>query len=155
MPAPSNPEKFWAKTRRTSSGCLEYTGYLQKHGYGYLSYRGQLWLSHRLAWTLSYGEIPQGSCVCHTCDNPCCVEPEHLFIGTHADNMGDMKKKGRRKAINSGANNGRAKLSPDDAEEIRRCYGANESTQVQLAARYGVSQTLVSMIVRGVHWRHR
>ena len=155
MPAPSNPAKFWAKTRRASSGCLEYLGYLQKHGYGSTSYCGKLWLSHRLAWTLSYGEIPPGACVCHTCDNPRCIEPEHLFIATHAENMVDMKKKGRRKAINSGEDNGRSKLSMQAAEEIRRSYAARESTQVQLAVRFGVSQTLISMVIRGLHWPHR
>ena len=152
---PKRIEQFWASVDQ-SGGEDACWNWKQATTYGEYYLGTHKERTHRLAYNLSTGQdIPDGMEVCHTCDNPCCVEPEHLFIGTHADNMGDMKKKGRRKAINSGANNGRAKLSPDDAEEIRRCYGANESTQVQLAARYGVSQTLVSMIVRGVHWRHR
>lgn len=155
MPTRSTPASFWNQARRATNGCLEWTGCSHKDGYGQLVYHRQYWLAHRLAWTLHYGEIPAGMCVCHRCDNPCCVDPEHLFIGSHSANMADMKHKGRRKNVNTGTENGRAIISQSIADEIRDKYVRGSIKQVDLAHEYGVSQPLISRIIRNKHWIHR
>lgn len=152
MPIRSTPSSFWKKAKRATNGCLEWTKCLHKDGYGQLGYHNQYWLAHRLAWTLRYGEIPQGMCVCHKCDNPLCIDPDHLFLGTQQENMADMKHKGRRKNVNTGTENGRAIINQEIANEIRAKYDLGSIKQVDLAKRYGVSQPLISMIIRNKHW---
>lgn len=86
------------KKRVDRSGeCWEWTGHRQTQGYGQVQVNAKLWTAHRLAWTLYNGPIPDGKLICHSCDNPGCVNPEHLFLGTHADNMEDMVAKNRSK----------------------------------------------------------
>ena len=121
-------------------------------GYGHLTYRRKYWLAHRLAWTLKNGEIPAGMCVCHKCDNRACCNTDHMFLGSHSDNMADMKQKGRRLNINIGELNGRAKISHACAQEIRALYAKGEK-QKTLAARFGIGQSMISCIVRGTNWR--
>jgi hypothetical protein len=87
-------EKFWSRTDR-SSGCWEWTG-SSSAGYGNATFDGKRISSHRLAWILTYGPIPEGIYVCHHCDNAYCINPEHLFLGTAKDNAQDSVKKGRR-----------------------------------------------------------
>src|SRR4029077_12309769 len=79
----------------TESGCWEWQRATIEWGYGYVRFQGQLWLVHRLTWTLLRGRIPRGLKVLHRCDNPPCGNPEHLFVGTDADNSRDMSAKGR------------------------------------------------------------
>lgn len=79
------------------SGCYIWLGGKDRSGYGFLSVRGKKTKAHRLAWELAYGVIPQGLCICHHCDVPLCIRHDHLFIGTHGDNMLDLAKKGRLK----------------------------------------------------------
>ena len=124
----------------------------QKDGYGILTFQGKGWLANRLAWTLANGAIPADSCVCHTCDTPACCNPAHLFLGSHSENMADMKTKGRRKSINAGSFNGRAKLNEAQASDIRSLYATGDWRQVDLAEKFGCSQTIVSLIIRNVNW---
>lgn len=152
MPAKHTPDSFWALASRADNGCLEWSRRLHKDGYGEISYRRKYWLAHRLAWFLCNGEIPYGMCVCHKCDNPKCIDPSHLFLGTHSQNMNDMKIKGRRKGINSGEQNGRAKLTYEKATEIRELYLLGETTQKELASRYSVCQTIISLILTNKLW---
>lgn len=125
-------------------------------GYGQFSRggRGTNVLSHRFAWELANGEIPDGLQVLHRCDNKLCCNVSHLWLGTQADNLADMDRKGRRKpASNYGEASGMAKLSADDVIEMRKRYDKGV-TQTQLAADFGVSQSSVSAIVRRQTWPH-
>lgn len=154
MPNRSTPESFWSKTKRMPNGCLEWTGAIQKHrGYGTLGYHRKHWLAHRLAWTLTNCPLAEGQCICHRCDNPRCVDPVHLFVGTQAENMLDMKKKGRRLGINSHENNGRSKLNKEAVAQIRKIYHSGEKTQIELAELFQVSQSMISCVLRNINWR--
>ena len=121
------------------SGCLLWLGGTDTQGYGMLWSEGKSWNAHRFMWFVVNGSIPRGMHVLHRCDVPLCVNPKHLWLGTHTDNMRDMHRKQRW------AN----KLTPDDVQSIRNCRG----TQVAVAAKYGVSQSLVSRIRGGLRWR--
>lgn len=81
----------------TDSGCWEWIGTIYSNGYGKFEYQKSQWRAHRLAYYFSYGQIPSGLFVCHKCDNPICINPTHLFVGTHQDNMDDAVEKGRSK----------------------------------------------------------
>src|SRR5688500_2653189 len=87
-------DRFWPKVQK-SDGCWEWTGAKQPAGYGNFYFRGVVQLAHRVAWELANGPVAVGQHVLHRCDNPRCVRIEHLFLGTHADNMRDMLSKGR------------------------------------------------------------
>lgn len=118
--------------------------------YGLFELRGDKFLPHRVMWSLVWGVIPTGMNVLHRCDTPRCVNPNHLFLGTHADNMRDMAEKGRggrrdRIACISGAT-----LSPEDISAIR----LDPRFQKVIAANYGVNQSTISDIKRGVTWAH-
>ena len=89
-----NVNRFWEKVNKTK-GCWEWTASKTGSGYGKIMYNGRLQGAHRVALMLEGTEIPNGICVCHHCDNPSCVRPDHLFLGTHADNTRDMMEKGR------------------------------------------------------------
>lgn len=151
MPRWENRDQlFWSKVDRVGE-CWLWTGCRDKAGYGQTSYRQKPMRSHRLAWILTYGD-PGDFHVLHRCDNRRCCRPDHLFLGTHADNMRDMAEKSRRKGRAKGSENGRAKLTQQQANEIRSRYENKKATQMTLAAEYGISQFAVSRIVRGLRY---
>lgn len=134
--------------------CQEWSGERRPDGYGILRLGISSAMAHRAAWALhNHKPIPKGMCVCHTCDNPPCVNPNHLFLGTHQDNFRDMFDKGRHQ-INmvKGEATHSSKLKTEQVLEIRR-RGATEKYKV-LAAEYGVNVTTIGKIVRGEKWRH-
>lgn len=142
-------EVFEANTLR-ASGCWEWQGVRSSRGYGRISADGHDYYAHRVAYSLHVGPIARGLCVCHHCDNRGCVNPAHLFIGTHTDNMRDMARKGRSgRRDNAGERNGRAKLTAEQAALIR----IDRRRTVEVAAEYGISDTAVRCIRAGRLWR--
>ena len=131
-------------------GCWLWTAFIDRDGYGQFWVNGKHELAHRIAWTLSYGLIPEGMCTLHQCDVPSCVNPEHLFLGTQADNMRDMRVKGRSAL---GEKHGNSKLTRDLVKVIRTQFATGEWTQQELAKVFGVSQGHISHIVRRDWWR--
>ena len=111
-------ERFESLYKITDTGCWEWKGFRDANGYGGISYKGKRIYAHRLSWILHNGEIPDGLCICHHCDNPPCVNPEHLFLGTHADNMHDRDAKGRG-----------SKGSPRPEKRLRFCLRGHEFTE--------------------------
>lgn len=119
--------------------------------------RGESWkLAHRISWQLSYGQIPVGLCVLHKCDNPSCVRPDHLFLGTKKDNTRDMFVKGRNRIRSlSGMDHprGMAKLDWEKAKYARHLYFAERRTAQEIANFFGVSRGTVKDLVAGLTWR--
>lgn len=136
------------------NGCIPWTGYLDKDGYGNICLVGtgrQHGRAHRYAYERATGQpIPDGMVVCHRCDNRYCVNPEHLFLGTPNDNTADMVAKGRNRF---GEKSIHAKLTEESVRTIVRRYRAGGITQRELAHEYGVDQTAISLIMRGQNWR--
>ena len=122
-------------------------------GYGYLGHKGRNLLAHRVAWMLTYGPIPEGMCVCHHCDVKLCCNPEHLFLGTIADNNADMARKGRY-FHPTGEKHPRHKLTEEIVLMIRQRYAMGDITQQRLADEYGVDDSTVSRIVNCHRWKH-
>lgn len=146
--------RFWRKVEK-SSGCWEWTGTLEKNGYGRVrtsNPRRQVFV-HRASWELAHGPIPEGLFVLHKCDNPKCVNPVHLFLGTQQDNIDDMRQKGR--AINvRGERHGRAKITEVQAREILARYAAGGITQQALADEYRLHPIYLNKIITGKSWTH-
>lgn len=153
--APIAPEeRFWRHVRK-GDGCWEWQSARGGNGYGSFGLtRERMTPAHRFSWELHYGPIPDGLFVCHHCDNRLCVRPDHLFLGTHGDNMADMVRKGRhRNKPMVGVANPKAKLTEDDVRAIRTRRAAGETCRV-LAAEFGVSTPLISYIVKRKQWTH-
>lgn len=149
MALPTNIEE--KIVRIPIGGCWLWLGALDQLGYGFACLPGRRVVrAHRAVYEFCRGSIPQGMHLLHRCDVRCCVNPAHLFLGTHVDNMADMVKKGRaRNRPRPGESNPLAKLRAEQVIEIR------ESSEPQriLAARYGIDQSTVSNIKTGRRWR--
>jgi hypothetical protein len=155
-------QNFWTRTRREGE-CLIWTGPTIKSGNNV--YRGQVnrhrkkILAYRFAYTLSKGAIPDGLQVMHSCDVPLCVEPSHLFLGTQADNMQDMVRKGRAswqarpETRARGSRHGMAKFDEENIRNIRLCLAAGIARS-KIASFHGVSHGLIGQIARRRIWRH-
>lgn len=142
-----------------NSGCWLWTGGTNGRGYGKITVGrrpdGSKFgaYAHRASWELHCGPIPKGMFILHRCDNPSCVNPEHLFLGTPADNVHDMLAKGRQAAMplpRRGETNNKAKITEADVIAIR----ATRDNQDAVAAAYGVSQTVISNVRLRKSWTH-
>ena len=144
-------DRLLAKVKKNPvTCCWEWTACRDRNGYGRFQVDGQTELAHRVSHELHHGKIPQGLLVCHRCDNPRCINPEHLFLGTQADNMADMNTRGRHDP-RKGTSNAWARLSNNDICAIRAAIGVR---QADLAKKYGVGQSQISRIRSGERWGH-
>ena len=139
----------------STDACIEWNGPRLPIGYGvFRADAGCDYRAHRVSYERANGPIPTGQLIRHTCDNPPCVNPRHLLTGTDADNNHDMMQRRRNRQPQGERNGGGGKLTADDVREIRRRYAAGGQTQSELGSRFGVSQHMVSLIVRGEKWTH-
>lgn len=138
----------------TNGGCWLWAGYVTPLGYGKMGIctdgEPRTWLVHRVAWMLFREGDPGALCVCHRCDVPACCNPNHLFLGTKADNTADMVAKGRAAF---GAKSGSAKLTEEDVREILSLRGSGLS-QREIGERFGVIQQNINLIMLGKRWAH-
>lgn len=146
-------QRFWEKVHiNCRNGCWEWQASTNQKGYGTINIGGNSHLAHRVAWKLMYGKFPKLCCL-HKCDNPACVNPAHLFLGTRRDNNRDrtLKKRGRN-GPQDGENNNHSKLTWQSVRKIRKLYRKGELSQGQLARQFNITQPTVSRIVRGLGW---
>lgn len=148
-------DRFWSKVdMRGPDECWQWKA-ATCHGYGQIRLNGHTRYAHRVSWELANGPIPDGdgyhgTCVCHRCDNPLCVNPTHIFLGSNEDNQADMTRKGRRPR---GSKIGNSKLIESVVADMRDRYARGVNTRSQLAKEYGVSLTTVCDIIKGKWWR--
>jgi HNH endonuclease len=153
---PSFEIKFWSKVRKTEK-CWLWVGentHALNYSYGrvycpWLRVRQQ---AHRVAFALAYGGVDEDHLVCHSCDNPLCVRPDHLFLGNHQVNIDDAKRKGRTNTAR-GMAHGRARFTDDDILQICQCY-AHGMSQSDIARLWDVRQSVIQRIVNGNAWPH-
>ena len=142
-------KRFWSKVEKTDT-CWLWTGYKHNQGYGIVRLNGNIVRAHRVSYFLEHGIIPEGLHICHHCDNPSCVNPSHLFAGTHKDNMQDKVNKGRCNAV-YGEKHHKASLTEEQVLEIRAIKNIN---QTEIAKLYGIHFNVVSSIILRKSWRH-
>lgn len=149
-------DRFWEKVSvNGETGCWDWIAFKDKRGYGRLSAGSESRLAHRISYQLHRGSIPDKLFVCHHCDTPGCVNPDHLFLGTDADNVADMISKGRQaskdQTTHRGIDHGGSKLTELEIIAIRTSIG---SSQRSLAKQYGVGQSQIQRIKAGASWSH-
>ncbi len=143
--------KIMICTMKNEKGCWEWQRSKHKQGYGNLSYKKKNHLAHRVAWMVFKSDILDEKEVCHICDNPCCCNPEHLFLGSQLDNMRDAKRKGKYKNRNISKTR-RIKLNWEQVQEIRKMNSEGISRK-ELQKRFQVSQTCIAKILTGTSWK--
>jgi hypothetical protein len=165
--------RFWSKVAKSPDpdGCWLWTGKAMWNGYGMMGVGRQVLYAHRVSYELNHGPIPDGLLVLHSCDVRLCVRPDHLSVGTQGQNIRDAVARGRFRSISvtaahlsgdhcpveshaRGEGVGTARLTADDVREIRRLYAAGDINQDELARRFGIHTSNVSMIVNRKSWKH-
>lgn len=150
-------ERFFWKVRKTN-GCWLWTAGRRGDGYGQFYVSGKAVGAHRFSWLLHFGVIPDGLCVCHTCDNPPCVNPDHLFIGTVRDNFDDMVSKGRNNILEPprlrGSKNSQAKLTEEIARDILSRDYSGYGSVTRVAREFGVTRESIWNIRKRLTWQH-
>lgn len=147
-------ERFWVKVKK-GRGCWEWQASTDKDGYGQIGGFGKsgnrtMLKAHRVSLEMSGVHIPKGKKVCHKCDNPKCVNPRHLYVGTDHMNHMDMVKRGRS---TTGERNARSKLTAPQVRAIRKVRATGVRLRV-LAEEYGVSESCICVVANGKGWRH-
>lgn len=147
-------ERFWPKVNKTN-GCWEWLGFRNRDGYGYIVVGRATKRAHRVSWELAHGKaVPDGLVVCHACDNPSCVRPGHLFIGTQRDNRYDAMRKNRAVLCkpNHGEKHPFRKLTASGVRYIWETV-QNRADILACAERFGVQESAVYNVVAGRSWR--
>jgi hypothetical protein len=146
------PDLFWPKVAvGHPDECWEWLGHRRQSGYGWFNARGRPTNAHRVAYALAKGPIPDGAFVCHSCDNPPCCNPRHLWLGSPAENTKDMDRKGRRTfSTKIGAENHNAKLNAEVALEIVSSNLSNKA----LSKKFGVTPSAINNVRKGKAWAH-
>lgn len=157
-PKPDYVKLFWQKVAITADDnkCWLWLASRTSTGYGQTSQMGYTKKAHRVAWAFPNYVIPAGMEICHSCDNPLCCNPKHLFLGTTQDNKDDMVRKGRQASGDKVARRGelhpRHKLTAEQVVHIRERYKRGEATQKAMAIEFGVSTSCISSIVHRRKW---
>ena len=148
----NSEERFWNQVKVGDPDECWLWGGKMDQGYGRLYRKGKRIYAHRYAWTLANKrEIPAGLFVLHSCDHPSCVNPAHLRLGTQADNMKQMRERGRS---TFGERNASAKLTEEQVKEIRRIEKEGKLSQKEIAKLVGVSYGQVRKVISGERWKH-
>jgi hypothetical protein len=152
MTAPTTVSSFWMKVQK-SDACWLWVGHRNTGGYGVICWNGKPWKAHRMAWILTNGKIPKGLNVLHRCDNPPCVNPAHLFLGTQADNVMDAFLKGRLHPYRrrTGEQHHMAKLTAEQVVQMRALR--NSAPYHAIAKQFGVSTMTAYRAITGQSWR--
>lgn len=174
--------RFWSYVEKTDT-CWNWTGCKHEFGYGKIRMRGMTEKTHRFSYRLHFGDIADGMCVCHRCDNPACVRPDHLFLGTRGDNNRDMYAKGRNnnptgdasgtrkhpesrprgenhyyrkhpEKVRRGSQMGLAKFTESEVEKVLHMALILEKGISEIAKLYGVTPPTIGQMVRGNTWKH-
>ena len=141
-------DRFFKYVSKTPK-CWIWTGSRDSHGYGAIKRFGKTRKAARISYEMANGKFPKDLLVCHRCDNPPCVNPEHLFLGTYKDNSVDAYKKGRlRGIVMKGLQNWRYKLTKEKRQDLKHLYLSGKESQTSISKRFGISQQLVSLIVK-------
>lgn len=145
-------ERLFSFINMNSNGCWDWIGAKNKKGYGCLSYKNKTTIAHRLSYLLFIGEIPKDLHVLHRCDNPKCINPNHLFLGTDLDNSNDKISKGRF-VCSYGKDNGNSKLTDEQVVDIKIKIKKGLSF-ASISRTYEVSETTIAYIAKNKSWRH-
>lgn len=141
-------ERLWGNSEPvTESGCWIYMRHRRRGDHGQIGFRNKVEYAHRVAWMLTYGDIPKGMCICHKCDVSCCVNPNHLFLGTQSDNTKDRDKKGRTR---KGEDHPVSKLTERQVVEIRN----DRRSYANICADYGITLGTLSPLKNRKTWKH-
>jgi hypothetical protein len=150
-------QRFWSKAEIAGSGCILWVAAKNSNGYGRFRLGDKVIDSHRVAFMLTYGEIPKGMLVCHTCDVRLCVNPEHLWLGTYSDNLVDALQKGRKfipLERSFGEKHHASKLTTEQVLEIRRRHKETGIGWRRLSREYGLNGKTITHVLNRDTWKH-